>query len=67
MFRNNTQYYAIFTDSQGNPLKNKDVQFNINGVFYTKTTNDKGIATIEFGHPLSNSLPGKILNVGETW
>lgn len=24
--------------------------------------NDKGIATIEFGHPLSNSLPGKILN-----
>lgn len=23
--------------------------------------NDKGIATIEFGHPLSNSLPGKIL------
>jgi methylglutaconyl-CoA hydratase len=24
--------------------------------------NDSGIATIEFGHPLSNSLPGKILN-----
>ncbi len=24
--------------------------------------NEKGIATIEFGHPLSNSLPGKILN-----
>ncbi|HIP36052.1 MAG TPA: enoyl-CoA hydratase/isomerase family protein [Crocinitomix sp.] len=24
--------------------------------------NDKGIATIEFGHPLSNSLPGKILH-----
>ena len=24
--------------------------------------NDKGIATIEFSHPLSNSLPGKILN-----
>lgn len=24
--------------------------------------NDKGIATIEFFHPLSNSLPGKILN-----
>ncbi|MBU2060437.1 MAG: enoyl-CoA hydratase/isomerase family protein [Bacteroidetes bacterium] len=23
----------------------------------------KGIATIEFGHPLSNSLPGKILNL----
>ncbi|MCE3297277.1 MAG: Enoyl-CoA hydratase/isomerase [Crocinitomicaceae bacterium] len=23
--------------------------------------NDKGIATVEFGHPMSNSLPGKIL------
>lgn len=25
------------------------------------STNESGIATIEFGHPLSNSLPGKIL------
>ena len=54
MFRNNTQYYAIFTDSQGNPLKNKDIQFNINGVFYTKTTNDKGIAMMGI-----NLNPGK--------
>ena len=54
MFRNNTQYYAIFTDSQGNPLKNKDIQFNINGVFYTKTTNDKGIAMMSI-----NLNPGK--------
>jgi methylglutaconyl-CoA hydratase len=29
-------------------------------VHYTVDTN--GIATIEFGHPMSNSLPGKILN-----
>lgn len=27
----------------------------------TYDINDKGIGTIEFGHPLSNSLPGKIL------
>ena len=54
MFRNDTQYYAIFTDSQGNPLKNKDIQFNINGVFYTKTTNDKGIAMMSI-----NLNPGK--------
>ncbi len=26
------------------------------------TIDENGIATIEFGHPLSNSLPGKILN-----
>ncbi len=44
MFRNDTQYYAIFTDSQGNVLKNKDITFNINGVFYTRTTNNQGIA-----------------------
>lgn len=25
--------------------------------------NENGIATIEFGHPLSNSLPGKLLNL----
>lgn len=25
------------------------------------TINEKGIATIEFGHPMSNSLPGKVL------
>lgn len=27
----------------------------------TISTNEAGIATVEFGHPLSNSLPGKIL------
>ena len=54
MFRNSTQYYAIFTDSQGNFLKNKNVQFNINGVFYTRTTNDKGIAMMNI-----NLNPGK--------
>ncbi|MBT9659156.1 hypothetical protein, partial [Methanobrevibacter smithii] len=48
--------YAIFTDSQGNFLKNKNVQFNINGVFYTKTTNDKGIAMISI-----NLNPGKYI------
>ncbi len=29
---------------------------------YVKTEHDNGIATIEFFHPQSNSLPGKILN-----
>ena len=54
MFRNSTQYYAIFTDSHGNFLKNKNIQFNINGVFYTRTTNDKGIAMMNI-----NLNPGK--------
>ena len=46
MFRNATQYSALFMDSNGNPLANTTVKFNINGVFYTKSTNDKGIATL---------------------
>ena len=44
MFRNGTQYYATFVDSQGNLLKNTQVRLNINGVYYTRTTNDLGIA-----------------------
>ncbi|SDA37087.1 Ig-like domain repeat protein [Methanobrevibacter millerae] len=37
MFRNDTQYYATFHDSNGNYLANgAEVNFNINGVFYTR-------------------------------
>ena len=46
MFRNATQYSALFLDSNGNALVNATVKFNINGVFYTKSTNDEGIATL---------------------
>ncbi len=46
MFRNSTQYTALFLDSEGNPLVNTTVQFNINGVLYNRTTNTKGIATL---------------------
>ncbi len=62
MFRNNTQYYAIFTDSQGNFLKNKNIQFNINGVFYTRTTNDKGIAMMNI-----NLNPDKYVITSKIW
>lgn len=44
IFRNDTQYYGKFIDSKGNLLKNTDVKFNIHGVFYTRTTNNQGIA-----------------------
>ena len=46
IYRNDTQYYATFLDTKGNFLKNKDVTFNINGVFYTRTTNDNGVARL---------------------
>ena len=44
IFRNDTQYYATFVDSQGNVLKNTPVRLNINGVYYTRTTSNQGIA-----------------------
>ncbi|WP_299524182.1 Ig-like domain repeat protein [uncultured Methanobrevibacter sp.] len=56
MFRNATQYYAIFTDSNGNILKNVDVKFNINGVFYTRKTNDQGVAKLNI-----NLIPGTFI------
>ena len=45
-YKNGTQYYATFYDTNGNLLKNTAVTFNINGVFYTRTTNDKGVAKL---------------------
>ena len=44
IFRNDTQYYGEFRNSDGSLLRNTDVEFNINGVFYTRTTNDQGVA-----------------------
>ena len=42
MFRNDTQYNAIFTDSNGNPLANINVSFNIHGIIYNRTTDKNG-------------------------
>ena len=44
VFKNESQYYATFKDSQGNLLANASVSFNINGITYTRNTDDKGIA-----------------------
>ena len=56
MFRNDTQYYAKFIDVSGNPLANADVQFNINGVFYTRQTNQNGEAKLNI-----NLNPGEYI------
>ena len=42
-FRNGTRYVAKFLDSNGNALANTTVRFNINGVFYNRTTDANGI------------------------
>ena len=58
VFRNATQYYATFLDSQGNYLKDGEtVRFNINGVMYDrKVSGDKGLARLNI-----NLLAGKYI------
>lgn len=45
-YRNGTQFYATVLDFKGNPLANTTVTFNINGVFYNKTTDENGTAKL---------------------
>ena len=52
-YKNNTQYYAKFLDTSGRPLANQDVSFNINGIFYTRTTDNSGVAKLNI-----NLIPG---------
>ncbi len=51
IFKNGTQYYATFVDTSGSLIKNTDVKFNINGVFYTRTTDDNGVAKMNINLP----------------
>ena len=48
MYRNGTQYYATFLDSEGKYLADgTKVQFNINDVMYDrKVSGDKGLARL---------------------
>ena len=46
VFRNGTQYNALFLDGNGNNLSNTNVSFNINGIIYNRTTNASGWATL---------------------
>ena len=56
IFRNGTQYYATFIDTEGNLLKNTEVEFNINGVFYKRPTNENGVARMNI-----NLNPGEYI------
>ena len=40
------QFKAKLVDGEGNPLANTNVTFNINGVFYNRTTDSDGIAKL---------------------
>ena len=46
-YRNASQFTFKLLDDKGNPAAGQKASININGVFYTRTTNDKGIATFQ--------------------
>lgn len=46
MFKNASQYSIKVVDTNGNPLVDKKVGFNINGVFYERITDENGIARL---------------------
>ncbi len=46
MYQNDTQFYATFYGIDGKVLVNTTVSFNINGVFYNRTTNENGTARL---------------------
>ena len=51
IFRNGTQYQGTFVDSKGNLVKNTEIQININGVFYKRTTDANGMAQMNINLP----------------
>lgn len=55
-FRNATQYQAVIYDNMGNPLAGEKVTLNINGVLYTRATNEKGVVILNI-----NLEPGEYI------
>ena len=46
IFRNGTQYVALILDFNGTPVSGVNASFNINGVFYNRTTDLSGYARL---------------------
>lgn len=46
LYKDSNPFEATFVDSDGNPLVNQTVQFEVNGVTYNRTTNENGTAKL---------------------
>jgi predicted outer membrane repeat protein len=56
-YRNATQYSVQLYDTNGKAVgKGEVVTFNINGIIYKRTTDEKGIATLNINLPPSNYI-----------
>ena len=53
-YKNGTQYYAKFVGKDGKALTNTKIKYNINGVFYERTTDANGYAKMNI-----NLIPGR--------
>jgi hypothetical protein len=45
-YHDGSKFNATVLDGEGNPLANQTVLFNVNGVFYNKTTENNGVASL---------------------
>jgi len=62
-YNNGTKLIIVVVDGQGNPLNNITVVLNINGQFYTLTTDENGTAFFD-----SNLLPGNyVVTINNTY
>ena len=55
-YKNDSQFNVMLFDSEGNRLKNTNATFNINGVFYNRTTDKTGVAKLNI-----NLNPGEYI------
>ena len=55
-YRNDTQYTLKVIDGEGNPLSGAKVTFNINGVFYTRTSDENATVKLNI-----NLAPGSYI------
>lgn len=51
---NATYIFATLVDSEGNPIANKKLSFNVNGTVYNGTTDGKGVAKIKMPTKIGN-------------
>ena len=45
-YKDGSKFTATLLDGQGNPYQNRQITFNINGVFYNRTTDSNGLASL---------------------
>ena len=61
-YRNGSQFVVSVLDGEGKALANSAVTFNINGVFYTRISDENGFATLSI-----NLNPGKYIVTAITY